>query len=114
LTRYRISHRAAADLRDIGRFTQARGGRSARIEYLRRIAMAFDQLAANPSMGRPRPEISNRIRTFPVGRHLVIYRDEGKGLMVVIRVVHQAMDYSTNPCGDEGHHNREREEYRRE
>lgn len=106
MTRYRVSRRAAADLRDIGRFTQERWGRSARIDYLRRIALAFDQLAANPSMGRLRPEISNRIRTFPVGRHLVIYRDEGEGLMVVIRVVHQAMDYSTNPSGDEGPNNR--------
>jgi toxin ParE1/3/4 len=114
VTRYRVSRQAAADLRDIGRFTQARWGRSARIEYLRRIAIAFDQLAANPSMGRPRPEISNSIRTFPVGRHLVLYRNEGEGLMMVIRVVHQAMDYSTNPCGDEGPHKREREESPRE
>jgi hypothetical protein len=45
---------------------------------------------------------------------LVLYRNEGEGLMMVIRVVHQAMDYSTNPCGGEGPHKPEREESPRE
>jgi plasmid stabilization system protein ParE len=63
--------------------------------------MAFDHLAANPSMGRPHPEISNRIRTFPVGMHLVVYRVDEGGLTVVVRVVHQTMDYAPNPSGDE-------------
>lgn len=97
MTRYRITHRAAADLRDIGRFTQDRWGRNARIAYLRRVARVFGQLAANPTMGRPRPEISKAIRTFPVGKHLVIYRVEQGQPMEVIRVVHQAMDYPPHP-----------------
>lgn len=97
MTRYRVSRRAAADLRDIGRFTQERWGRSARIEYLRRIAKTFGQLAANPTMGRLRPEISKAIRTFPVGMYLVIYRVEPGQLVEVIRVVHQAMDYPPDP-----------------
>lgn len=97
MTRSRVTRRAAADLRSIGRFTQARWGRQARVDYLGRIEQALSQLAANPSMGRPRPEVSNEIRAFPVGRHLVIYRVADRDRIVVIRVVHQAMDYLPDP-----------------
>jgi toxin ParE1/3/4 len=99
LTRYRVTRQAAADLRDIGRFTQERWGRSARIDYLQRIEKAFGLVAANPSLGRPRPELSGEVRTFPVGRHLAVYRVDEGGQMVVIRVVHQVMDYPPNAPG---------------
>lgn len=102
MNRYRVTRRAASDLDGIGRFTQARWGRRARADYLGRIEQALSQLAANPSMGRPRPELSNpelsnEIRALPVGRHLVIYRVADRDQIVVIRVVHQAKDYLPDP-----------------
>jgi toxin ParE1/3/4 len=96
LTKYHITARAKSDLLEIGRFTQTRWGRKARVEYLARVDKAFSRLAENPSMGRSRDELPNGVASFPVGRHLVIYRVEDSGLVVVVRVLHQSMDYQQN------------------
>lgn len=48
-------------------------------------------------MGRPRPELSNQIHAFPVGRHLVIYRVADRDQIVVMRVVHRASDSLPDP-----------------
>jgi toxin ParE1/3/4 len=96
LTNYRISVRAKSDLFEIGRFTQQRWGRKSRVEYLARVEDAFSRLAANPSLGRSREELPHGVSSFPVGRHLLIYRVEDTGLVVIIRVLHQSMDYQKN------------------
>ena len=93
MTRYRLTERAAADLTQIARFTQRRWGRKTRVEYLDRIELAFQRLAANPSMGRARDELAECVSTFPVARHLIVYRVETENQILIIRVLHQSMDY---------------------
>jgi toxin ParE1/3/4 len=93
LTDYHTTARAKSDLLEIGRFTQLQWGRKSRIEYLARVENACNRLAANPSMGRRRDELRQGVSSFPVGRHLIIYRVEDSGLVEIIRVLHQSMDY---------------------
>jgi toxin ParE1/3/4 len=96
LTEFHTTARAKSDLREIGRFTQQRWGRKSRIEYLARVESACSRLAANPSLGRIRDELPQGVSSFPVGRHLIIYRVEDAGPVVIIRVLHQSMDYQKN------------------
>ena len=88
MTRYRITGQAAADLEQIGRFTQQRWGQRARIEYLERIETALQTLAANPSIGRLREELGERVSTFPVARHLIVYRRDAENRILIIRFLH--------------------------
>ena len=46
-------------------------------------------LAANPLLGRARPDIAPELRFLPVGNYLILYRALSKGIEVV-RVVHGA------------------------
>jgi toxin ParE1/3/4 len=96
LTEYHTTARAKSDLREIGQFTQHRWGRKSRIEYLARVESACSRLADNPSLGRSRDELSQNVSSFPVGKHLIIYRVEDAGPVVIIRVLHQSMDYQKN------------------
>jgi toxin ParE1/3/4 len=93
LTEYHTTARAKSDLLKIGRFTQQRWGRKTRIKYLARVDSACSRLAINPSLGRNRDELLPGASSFPVGRHLIIYRVADTGLIEIIRVLHQSMDY---------------------
>jgi toxin ParE1/3/4 len=58
--------------------------------YLEELEDCCVGLAANPGLGRPCPEVSPGLRRMEAGRHVVFYRERGKGI-VVVRVLHQAM-----------------------
>ena len=56
---FRITPRAAQDLRNIPRYTLQTWGRKQRDTYLRAIDRRFSWLAENPNLGKPRPEIKD-------------------------------------------------------
>ena len=51
----------------------------------------FRALAANPGLGRSRPELGLQVRSFPIGRYVIYYRPIGS-LFVILRVIHGARD----------------------
>ena len=55
------------------------------------IEAGFQHLAANPLMGRLRPDIAPELRYFVTGRYLILYRTVPDGIQV-IRVIHGARD----------------------
>lgn len=48
-------------------------------------------LASHPHMGRPRDELVNDLRSWPVGRYVIFYRPLADGVEI-IRVLHGARD----------------------
>jgi toxin ParE1/3/4 len=54
---FRITPRAAKDLRGIARHTLKTWGRRQRDRYLRELDQGFRRLADHPELGRPRPDI---------------------------------------------------------
>ena len=56
-----------------------------------RIEAAFDMLAANPLAGRARDDLAPKIRSFPVGSHIIFYRPLSDGIEVG-RVLHGRHD----------------------
>jgi toxin ParE1/3/4 len=89
--RIRITPRALADLKNIGRYTLKTWGRTQRDAYLRAIDRRFEWLADNPARGKPRADIAEGYHSFPQGAHLIFYLIREGGIDV-IGVVHQAMD----------------------
>ncbi len=64
---------------------------SAADKLLDKIDEGIQALAHHPSIGRPRPEIGNEIRSFPVDNHTIYYlHDDTK--LDIIRVLHTRMD----------------------
>jgi toxin ParE1/3/4 len=49
-------------------------------------------LARFPGMGPLRPELAPNLRSFPVGKYLLFYREGERGGIELVRVVHGARD----------------------
>ena len=88
---FRITPRAAQDLRNIARYTLKTWGRPQRDIYLRAIDRRFSWLAENPNLGKPRPEIKNGYYSYPQGAHVIFYLVRVGGIDI-IGVPHQRMD----------------------
>jgi toxin ParE1/3/4 len=54
----------------------------------------FDLIAANPRMARERYELSPPMRVHPFKAHLVVYRIEEGGDILVVRVRHGHEDWA--------------------
>jgi toxin ParE1/3/4 len=91
MTRFRLSKLAVADLRSIATYTQNTWGKEQRNRYLQLLDNAFQQLSAQPELGRCCDEIAPGYRKYAVGRHLVFYKVSTDSVDV-IRVLHQRMD----------------------
>ena len=87
----RISGPAAADLSGIATYTEREWGAVQKSRYLAEIRAALVHLRDTPAMGRTRDEIAENLRSFPVGRHVVYFRDT-EATLLIVRILHQNMD----------------------
>jgi len=92
---FRLREHAKADLRAIGRYTQATWGRKQRNTYLARLDASFHLLAREPQRGRACDNIRPGYRKYHVGRHLIFYRETPAGVEI-IRILHDRMDIETH------------------
>ncbi len=95
----RLSRRAAADLADIAAFTIRQFG----IEQARRYREAFERtfalIAERPQRGRSAAALAVGLRRITCQAHVVFYRADETGVLVV-RVLHQRMDFERHPMRD--------------
>jgi len=97
---FRLTPRALEDLRFIGRYTLNRWGREQRNRYLEALDARFFWLAANPGLGRLRPDIAPYYRCFAQGQHLIFYLERVGGIDI-IGIPHQAMDIRSHIAEEE-------------
>jgi toxin ParE1/3/4 len=110
MARYRLSAAAEADIIDVLEWSETRFGPTARIRYEYLLLTALGDIAADPL--RPgsltRPELGSEVRSWhlrasrdraggPAGivqrpRHFLIYRPVEADLIVIGRVLHDAME----------------------
>ncbi|WP_297971779.1 type II toxin-antitoxin system RelE/ParE family toxin [uncultured Amaricoccus sp.] len=91
----RLTSRARADLRSIGRFTLKTWGRRQRDAYLEAIHRRFCWLAEDPRRGRARPDIREGYHSYPEGAHMIFYLVREGGIDI-LGVPHQAMDVAAH------------------
>lgn len=84
---------ARQDLVNIGRFTAERWGRQQRNTYLRQLDDAFKLLSSQPQMGRDASNIKPGYKKHNIGSHVIFYRPGTNSIIVVIRVLHNSMDF---------------------
>jgi toxin ParE1/3/4 len=84
----RITNVAKADLIDIWSYI-SQNNEDAADALIDKITGKFDELLANPKMGRERIDIAPLVRSFPVSNYLIFYRLIEEGIEIV-RVIHGA------------------------
>lgn len=89
--RYDFTQRAVADLEEIGRYTAEQCDQKQARLYREELKLSIQKLALSPGLGRPRQEISQSVRSFPVARHVAFYV-EIQGGITVLRILHPSMD----------------------
>jgi toxin ParE1/3/4 len=92
---FRLTQLALADLRSIGRYTQRNWGREQRNRYLTKLDECFHLLAEKPLRGVSCDDLRSGYRKYPVGRHIVFYREAQAGIEI-IRILHVSMDVESN------------------
>lgn len=90
---YRISSLAEKDLRDIAVYI-ARGNPTAARNWTAGIKEKCKLLGQMQDLGVRRDEIRDGLKTFPVGRYLILYKDAATGVEI-IRVLHGARDWQS-------------------
>jgi toxin ParE1/3/4 len=63
----------------------------ASLAFYDRLIGSFEMLADNPRAGRERPELRERLRSFPLGSYLIFYQ-VWAGQVAIARVLHSARD----------------------
>lgn len=91
---FRLKSTARADLKGIARYMEQTWGRDQRNGYLTKMDSAFHRLADNIDLGIACDPIRSGYRVFPVGSHLIFYRQGAGGDIEIIRILHKHMDVS--------------------
>lgn len=85
---FTVSPQARRDLREIAALVAERNPAAAE-----RLILALRETTRNlarfPGLGRARPDIARDVRSFPVGRYLILYRETPAGVLIV-RYAHGA------------------------
>lgn len=88
---FRFSRKAESDLLDIARYTLDRWGEDRAIRYLNDLESCCEQLAGNPDLGRACDDIRPGLRRMEHGRHVLFYREDKSGGVLISRILHQRM-----------------------
>ena len=90
MARLTITESARADLREIRAYI-AKDNPAAARRGVERLRTQARKLAATPGIGRSRKDLRPDLFSFPVGRHVLFYRPQPDGI-VLVRVIHGARD----------------------
>lgn len=89
---FQLSSKAKADLKDIAFFTQRRWGQKQRNIYIKQFNDSFWLLADNPDIGKTCDAIRPGYRKFPLGSHVIFYKQTDCQHIQIIRILHKSMD----------------------
>jgi toxin ParE1/3/4 len=90
MARLTITESARADLREVRAYI-AKDNPAAARRVLERLRAQARKLAQTPGIGRSRKDLRPDLFSFPVGRHVLFYRSQPGGI-VLVRVLHGARD----------------------
>lgn len=87
---YRLTPDAQSDLIDIRQYTLKQWGAIQSQKYLSELRQTIRLLAETPSLGKPRPDISAEVLSFPHASHVIYYLVFERQL-AVFGVLHKRM-----------------------
>lgn len=96
---YRLSEAAADDLTAIARYTVATHGKAQALAYRDGLIQACGFLADNPEAARLRTELEPPIRVHRFQSHMLVYKHEDDGSILIVRIRHVREDWISDPSG---------------
>jgi toxin ParE1/3/4 len=90
MSSYRYSSAAQADIKEIALYIFDLNPVAAG-HFLDALEETCELLAGHPLLGRPRPELGENLRSFPVGNYLIFYLPGAIGIEVA-RVIYSGRD----------------------
>ena len=85
--RFHLSRRARVEIRNIYLVGIRLFGAQQASSYIDGLEHCLSLLADSPRMGRPAPRLGPNVRRHEHGSHVVLYREEAEGILV-LAVVH--------------------------
>lgn len=67
------------------------GGADQRRKYMGKIRFVIELLADMPGIGRKASHLREGLRAYPIGSHVVFYRQDKTGI-TIIRILHQSQN----------------------
>ena len=84
----------------IADYTLERWGEDQVLRYLDGLEACCEKLAESPALGRTCDDIRPGLRRMEHGRHVIFYREDAEGILV-LRIVHQGMLPGRQPMEDD-------------
>ena len=91
MANYKLTEAAKKDLRGISTYTKQTWGKKQENAYRETIRAVLRVIAKNPEIELKREELTEGLRSFPVGHHIAYYVEK-RGNIEVARILHPAMD----------------------
>lgn len=91
---------AVGDLKSIRQYTLETWGGEKEEVYLNDLWKKFEYILDDPSRWRFRNDLFPGCQIASQGRHVILFRIQGKTLQIV-RILHTAMDFPSHPKGNE-------------
>jgi toxin ParE1/3/4 len=91
VNRFRLAPAADADIDDLAEHVAKTQGLAAADRFIDAIYEKCELLALHADIGRLRPELAPRLRSFPAGPFVILYRPRGHDIEIV-RIVRGARD----------------------
>ena len=96
MKQFLLTNAAKQDLKSIVKYTEKKWGREQRNIYLKQFDDTFNMLANNPKAGFDCGYIKKGYKKFPQGSHIIYYIKGAASKILVIRILHGAMDEQSN------------------
>ena len=94
MAKYRLTHKAVEDLSNIWAYTVDMWSEHQADTYYNMLINSCRKITENPRLyGTKYEEIANGLLGHRVGLHIIFYRIETNGDILVIRFLHQRMDF---------------------
>jgi toxin ParE1/3/4 len=92
VTGYFLSRDADEDLQDIYAYGEEVWGAAQAAKYLHELYGVFELVSEYPEIGRSRRDLTEALRSFVHGSHVVFYMS-WQGEIAVVRVLHGSRDF---------------------
>lgn len=91
-SKYKISKSALIDLRKIWAYTQNKWSTVQAERYYSRLIEEINYIADHPESGKEIDDIRKDYKCSKVKYHFIFYRINKKGLVEIVRILHEMMD----------------------
>jgi len=90
--KYILTKKALSDLSDIWDYTIKTWSETQADKYYFMLLESCKTLADNPELGKHYDQISDNLKGFRAGRHVIFYQKHESGSILIIRILHSQMD----------------------